>query len=561
MGSCISSLSVMLPRTVTIYDYRLGLLYWTMAIFTYGYVVRQMIIYKSFVSKTPAEGFFNPLIAAPQGWPSASTAAAEPYCKSDATFNLHNNTFGPFHCEKSDLAQVWTKTLPSTLFVDTMVQEETRRSLPWPSTEDGCKALFSEVQCDPRVADGTCACNSISSKYTMGVEALKLTIDHALTSNKEGKGELRPKTYFVTGKDTIVLKVESGQVPEISMGKLLESIGAGLDCPSGSDASCVPERLSGITLDMQFNYYDSGLHYKDFPSLDVEYPSGKAIAIVVIRHARSIWTTTGNKVSYDRDPSWGARIEDAKQYTNRYATGILLNVQTGSGLVGDFSFSLCLMAILNGYVMLSFARMVTVYVAKLALGDESKIYKKHINEELSFATCIARFAAQSLIAYQTFRVLDKDGDGIEREELTEHMQSLMKGKMSKKDISTAVSVLFALGNKDSDGKAKIKRAGVGKGLHNRQSSVPGEEDEQDNYLDPGEFIDLATDSAVTFDLLARVIKTKFDDFDTDYQVKELQEELSKSKRALQLVGISNGGDENESDEEGSEISAGDLSLL
>ena len=104
MGSVISSLGFMAPRTVTIYDWRLGTLYWTMAAFTYGYVVQQMIYYKAYTSRTPAEGFFDPQISAIGTWPPA-TSDALPYCGGTNTYKVGNETYGPFACDSKDLSQ------------------------------------------------------------------------------------------------------------------------------------------------------------------------------------------------------------------------------------------------------------------------------------------------------------------------------------------------------------------------------------------------------------------------------------------------------------------------
>ena len=144
-----------------------------------------------------------------------------------------------------------------------------------------------------------------------------------------------------------------------------------------------------------------------------------------------------------------------------------------------------------------------MYLAKYFLGDESKIYKQAINEELSFATAIARFACQALIAHTTFKQLDKDGDGIEREELREKLEELMDGNMSKKDIATAVSVLFALGNKDEKGRPKIRRVGLGAKLRRASIEDPSAAKRDDNFLDNGEYVYLSTDDGVTYALLAK----------------------------------------------------------
>ena len=128
--------------------------------------------------------------------------------------------------------------------------------------------------------------------------------------------------------------------------------------------------------------------------------------------------------------------------------------------------------------------------------------------------------------------------------------------MSKKDIATSVAVLFALGNKDEDGKPKIRRMGLGAKLQ-KSSTADANPPDEDNYLDKGEFVDLSTDDGVTYALLAKVIKTKFSDFDTDVQVQQVQDAIEKHEASVRTLALANGGDI----DDGDEISEGDIELL
>lgn len=320
-----------------------------------------------------------------------------------------------------------------------------------------------------------CECTRTSNVFFVGAENVILNIEHRYDSIPTS-GAL-PKTRFrMQDSDTDLHVIPEGQRVTLPLSRLLGYGGVSLDSAFAGDWSLrgavespnafPTQRLTGVAITIKASYYNHG----QVPGTAVKgIGSEDDVECVMEIQPAFTWTSLGDDIDYGQDALLDTHSDG--RHVNRYRYGVYVNVEA-AGVISEFNYTVLIMAIIQGLVLLKFADVVCQLSAFYLLGNRSRLFMAFGNENVSYRREYARYAAQILVTGKILNLLDSNDDNcIEKSEILRMLKEspcthgmpesnlLMLGAMileqvdlsrSKADKqSKSVMSLFKKNNKDS----------------------------------------------------------------------------------------------------------------
>jgi len=122
---------------------------------------------------------------------------------------------------------------------------------------------------------------------------------------------------------------------------------------------------------------------------------------------------------------------------------------SSSGNLGVFSLFSLIDALVAGAVLLSVAQVIVTYLALYALGLSSMLYMEYMRESVNWRKEYARFAAQSLVAGNTFMKFDTNhSDELDRVEIYKYLCEVLEKILDKKHIACLTDFLMRHGESE-----------------------------------------------------------------------------------------------------------------
>eukprot|EP00931_Biecheleriopsis_adriatica_P086150 TRINITY_DN60869_c0_g1_i1.p1 TRINITY_DN60869_c0_g1~~TRINITY_DN60869_c0_g1_i1.p1 ORF type:complete len:622 (+),score=84.94 TRINITY_DN60869_c0_g1_i1:84-1949(+) len=490
-------------KTVQINDWRLALAYWIMVLGAILYLLWNLSVTRAhyeyavpvggtshwagtsmasdlyFDSQGACEGScgqasgYYDALGKMKRW-SEGKGGSYGYC-NDSSYDFYYSAewvYGPFRCAWAPAAKTWRKTM-NTMFVTTATEATTEKCFTASQgVEDasGCDSLFasSGLPCVQGASYlvGRCCCSSKDYFFNAAVEHLSIEFDHSFTSTwdtdlKSAQASLprtliRDSSCVETPENSCdLVEIPSGSTVKIPVQRLLSMLGVNLDndaCEQrGGQSSnyvgstCPKARLTGMQLDLQLTYYNFDLYQAG--SMGDLAPEDTPPVCIVDVAPKITWTSLGNDISENNEPSWakGAGFVEAAESINMYRYGILVNFKEGSGKIGRFQFAHLVSTLLDSVVLLGLATVVTTYLARFCMGSLSQTYENAINERMSFAREIARFASFAWLGSSVFTCIHKSRNSVVGEsELENALKVWLDDEMTEDEMKRYSEAVFDL---------------------------------------------------------------------------------------------------------------------
>lgn len=384
-------------------------------------------------------------------------------------------------CSYQEEAEITAKT-GSEFFITTFVAHQGSSSFDisenFACTLESFTALG--LYCDNstyiKQKTATCICNTPQAgRFPVAVENLTLAIEHAFDSTfREGR---LPKTFVRrSGSDKDWAVFDRNELVSLPVWKWLKIAGVDLDARNevvgGTLDSTTGEvmqpfvRLTGVLLDAHFQYYN----YHGNP--DDRY-STTAVCILSIK-PQMLWSSLGNEnfpLTQGKTPDGGFFQSQIMHY--RY--GIKFEYQA-MGEIYKFDVFELVNALATGAILLGTVGTIVGLIAYNNGTRMAKTYSEVAGATYNYQREYARFAANALIARQSFLAMDKDKSGyIDRQDLYEEMVTLFKAedsdvkegdtkRLSRQDVKVLCEFLmreaeFKTGDEKAD---NLQRVGDGR---------------------------------------------------------------------------------------------------
>lgn len=259
-----------------------------------------------------------------------------------------------------------------------------------------------------------CECIDKSNAFFVGTENTILNIEHRYDSVPQS-GAL-PKTRIrLENSENDLFTFAEGTKVQLPLRTLLEYGGVNLDSAFSSDwslrgASNSPnqypmQRLTGVAITIKASYYN----YNQVPHLDSTGTGTEDDVECVMEIQPAVtWTSLGDYIDYRKhvfDSSGNS------EFVNRYRYGVYINVEA-AGIISEFNYTVLIMAIIQGLVLLRVADVVCSLIAYYFMGNRSKLFQAFGNENVSYNREYARYAAQILVTGKLFDLLDTNNNNV-----------------------------------------------------------------------------------------------------------------------------------------------------
>ena len=450
-----SSLKLLLnfttPKLVTFKDWRLGLthkiLYVGIIIYTMLLIFREqrylqdytpLNIVTMFSSTSRPAGYIGPYEdydtaqASMYAGLSTSATGSYSYCGSRAYDFVYSDEFQyrNISCYFGSAREVSTKLPPAGIFFTTFQATSSTStfmmSANLPASQCTLAGFISRsLECGVgdtvAIRGARCECTRTSNVFFAGAENVVLNIEHRYDSVPTS-GAL-PKTRFRReDSEEDLYVIEQGHKATMPLSRLLAMGGVSLDSGYAGDwslrgASSSPnafpmQRLTGVAITIKASYYNHG----QVPGKKVTGMGEEDDVECVMEIQPAItWTSLGDDIDYGQDALLDSH--GSGRHVNRYRYGVYVNVEA-SGVISEFNYTVLVLAIVQGLVLLKFADIVCQLMAFYLLGNRSRLFYAFGNENVSYRREYARYAAQILVTGKIFNLLDTNDDNcINRSEI------------------------------------------------------------------------------------------------------------------------------------------------
>jgi len=287
-------------------------------------------------------------------------------------------------------------TSESTMFFLTYFHESTVTQRPCESiSENTCAGDYSQWYFDRDILNKTCKCETISNHFTVGVEDIKLVLEHSYTVTGlpySGKDEtMLTVVRDYNGKE---VAVPDGSIA-FSIGQWLEWGGVNLDDYNMNvenyseihptvDPTEKPPRIrqTGVTVNVELKYFN-------MQRFQEKWRGPNTVAYVDIS-AVGEWQTRESNVRYLEYPSiplWNPSestdivYSDSMKLVNRYSYGALFSI-SDSGYIGAVDFDMIKAYFVDVVCIVGYIPMMMAIVASAFFGFKSEIYRGQLNHHL-----------------------------------------------------------------------------------------------------------------------------------------------------------------------------------
>eukprot|EP00210_Caulerpa_lentillifera_P008652 g8251.t1 len=478
------------------------------------------------------------------------------YCKDPDRYDFHWNGVyhGDFKCSFLKSANLFIKG-ESQAFVTTSMRVEKLHFYSQIGTEE-CAEMERRRLIGSQ--SGACAYSEQQSYFPIRPEDITLNFIHSYrTSSVVDKKGTLPRTIIKAPDfSDEVIEVNAKEGLKLTLDRLLKIAGINLDkrldeqdnnpCKDRSQANFTNgaieyphARLSGITLQMTFNYYTRKLAPEPYSKVTGEH--SEAVICIVEVVPQNKWSLLGSEIRYmmnePSDPLFLTtddvrddglivvnQSEILASQTDFQRNGVSL-IFTTSGSIGRFDISSLINALVAGSVLLAVAQMITTYFAIYALGLSSELYKAFMKETVNWRQEYARYAAQAFVAGHAFMQYDSNKSmKLDRKEVFDVLKGLMiKNKdMEEWKLAALADFLMRHGERGTD---------VHKGKFDaNQKSV-------ESYIDIEEWIDIFTEEKANWPALQRLIEEEYPDESSRARVMNLLNKSARKQERGRLRGM------------------------
>lgn len=319
-------------------------------------------------------------------------------------------------CLNVDYAEAVRKTTQYG-FVKTMVKRSHEKALPCSSPVDPCAALAASpgTRTATKVVGGVCSCSKLQDYFTLGVEQMTMSLQHAFTTSPSYHEDKDKETVYGSStyksSDALKKKVktcvkkagepsgcfatfEPGKDIVFSIKEWLDLAGLDLDAlnsrfESPLDGSHPTHRLSGVKIHVHISY--EGAFADGTFNADLKVSAKKG------------WNSIG---SSDRYVDFKSMSD--KEYYDDYSYGISFDFFP-SGKATRFDWQITFNTIIASLVLLSLSTVITSVVAFYVL-PEKAVYLNAAVQQLEYDHTLAKFAVTTALACQAFKQWDTTSD-------------------------------------------------------------------------------------------------------------------------------------------------------
>lgn len=431
------------PKLVTFNDWRLGLthklLYAAIIAYTILLIFREQRYLQDYTplnivtmfSSTSrpqnyvghADDFDNSQAAIYTGLSTSATGSYS-YCNNDAYDFVYSDEFQykNISCYFGSAREVSTKLPPAGIFFTTFQATSSTSTFMMDASSPASQCALAgfvsrSLECSASdhiaIRGARCECTRTSNVFFVGAENIVLNIEHRYDSVPTS-GAL-PKTRFrLQDSEDDLYVIENGQKVTMPLSRLLSMGGVHLDSAftgdwslRGTDSSPNPfprQRLTGVAITIKASYYNHGqVPGKKVTGMGAE----NDVECVMEIQPAFTWTSLGDDIDYGQDVLLDAH--GSGRHVNRYRYGIYVNVEA-SGVISEFNYTVLILAVIQGLVLLKFADVVCQLMAFYLLGNRSRLFYAFGNENVSYRREYARYAAQILVTGKIFNLLDTNDD-------------------------------------------------------------------------------------------------------------------------------------------------------
>ncbi|GMH40917.1 hypothetical protein BSKO_08821 [Bryopsis sp. KO-2023] len=415
-----------------------------------------------------------------------------PYCDKpeDYNFKWSNQTFEDFKCTIVDSSTL-TQKGEDEYFITTYFSTE---KVTYATKADDGSCPKAGDQGIPKDAEkifeklNACIYSRKEHHFPVIPEDVTLDIIHGyMTTNAIDKSGSLPRTILVSKNESLPnLEIPENKGLRMTVKRLLEYANVALDkditdnegtsdMMGDADSEFAGQypkpRLTGVNLVLDFSYYQRKMAPKPYKRSTGK--RGNEILCLVEIYPLYRWSMKGADISFlmrsasdpvflDKDglPSDLPKGEVVASQLDMRRNGIVLSFQT-RGLIGRFSTSALIAALVAGSVMLGIAQILVTFVALYALGLSSQLYREFLRESVDWRKEYARYAAQALVAGFAFMSYDRDHSGkLDRREIFKVLNTVIGHRLSDEKVAALTDFLMRQGETDDEGVAKGKFAGV-----------------------------------------------------------------------------------------------------
>jgi len=547
------------PKFVVIRDWRLGLTLKCFQLAVLIYVLVDLIQRASYLQTEVPKGIITPVANVDPGIRTnlftqfagldrasaiATTADRLPYCGPEGfnasyNFEWNNETFSNISCTLVDLPSLNTKGESEYFFATYMEINKFMwiRNLPNGSCPTEAEFNTSDIPAGSTpISDGdggACLYENVQHYFPIETELTSLGFLHSYqTSSLIDKNGVLPKVYIRSPNykddEGDFITFDEGQRVELTLQQWLDMAGVNLDHPlndqpnrhnqaqdadkdvqgSGEFVNKFPlARLSGVELVLTLNYYMRQTNREDEFNKATGKDADKIFCVIDVE-PRFQWTTEGSNTQYmlnsPRDPIFllsgstdEQRVDDNVILSSAafQRNGIRFTFRF-QGLLGRFSATALVQALVSGSVLLSIAQTIVTFVALYGLGLSSKLYMEFMRESCEWRKEYARFAAQALVAGYAFMGYDTSNNGkLDRTEVYKTLQRVVGNRLAKEKVASLAD--FLMRHSEEDDK-------VLKGAFTLEDYKP-----KNNSINIEEWVEIFTEDKVQFESLERLMDQEY----------------------------------------------------